>query len=646
MPRRYVYAQESLTSNTVTGTTANQVQAILSFTPSRNSVNVAVFWQAVMSGSDVNSDFRAGLRQSSNSNHILQSVNIEPRDATNYEWVGGVAILQNVANSSPTTLQVYYGEESTGATVTCRDAKIIVVELGTNDKWSVAYAPQTYGAEQSDGYAAYSSSCTLVPANSNVAIIGSGTFSRSSKSDDTRLSTRIFVGNDTTQNAHGFLYGDRSRDTTTYEPYWHIVNVRNSGNTYSMRHDVGFSAFINIRERTLLALDMDDWNTAVFNSNENFSTRTTSTSPVQALLNSFTLTDPDSVLTLSSWFGNHSSTTTSARFQFEIDSVDQFAVPITIEPENGDTDFLTATTWCLGAIDYAPMAAGAHSGRIQYYSESGASSTGARGMNITQLGANGSIDFYARTGGTWKKGIPNQRLSGTWKAAEDVYVKVGGVWKEVARDGDGVSGTYYTGFSDIYDPVFPDAPSQGPGPSPSPAGGSSCLSVDTLITMWDETKKFVQELEIGDIVRTLTGVQGTVTGIEPVTLSPYRRMIRLHHKDGRVLRISDDHDIWTRIDGTETWGTYNYNWWLYEDELYTDLKEIRGTPLIPMRYHEHATDYGWTNVRPEYDVNHNPNEIIYNVYLNQGGGFIADGFVVIAPGTAEYDQDSVRWNGL
>ena len=224
------------------------------------------------------------------------------------------------------------------------------------------------------------------------------------------------------------------------------------------------------------------------------------------------------------------------------------------------------------------------------------------------------------------------------KAATGLYVKSGGAWKSLLNEptftGENVDAT-----SSEYTSVFPNPP------PPSPPGFGSCLSINSLIMLFDGTYKKVQDIVIGDKLKTLNGIIGTVIEIEKPILTTARRMMRMYHADGTYLRMSDDHDMWVKENSEEQWGTYNYNWWLYEAKLAETLN-IPALPLEPMRDYEFATTYGWNKTRCEWELQQDPNEVIYNIIIDQGGGFIADGFVVISEYCSNEDIENVKWQGL
>jgi hypothetical protein len=163
--------------------------------------------------------------------------------------------------------------------------------------------------------------------------------------------------------------------------------------------------------------------------------------------------------------------------------------------------------------------------------------------------------------------------------------------------------------------------------------------------MADRTLKAIKEIAVGDTVMTMTGLGGKVVSIETPRLTQYRNMMTLIAPDGRKLRISDDHDLWYKNEDIEQWGTYNYEWWLHEAENTNEL-ECPAEALNREIEYEFAVDSGWHKTIPEFESENNPEEMIYGITLDQGGGYIADGFVVITAGCTSEEVKDFKWNGI
>lgn len=153
----------------------------------------------------------------------------------------------------------------------------------------------------------------------------------------------------------------------------------------------------------------------------------------------------------------------------------------------------------------------------------------------------------------------------------------------------------------------------------------------------------MEEIVVGDEVVTLNGRGHRVTKVDRTVLTAARGYVWISC-NGRVVKLTDDHDLWVSHDDTEGWGTHNYNWWSYDAEKEGTL-DVPAIPLQPYRYYDFAILEGWAPCMAEY-VQGNPNDVVYGLELDGGGGFIAEGFVVIADRCRPEDIEGVEWNGV
>jgi hypothetical protein len=468
MSKRKIYFQNSLTANSVTSNSNYQRQNTLEFTPSVNNANVAVFYSGVCKHNANDFDAFVALFEDSNSTFKLQETLIDVKDSTDKMWRGGMAILENVSNASPTQLSVRFGH-TTARTLTMQDTRLIAIELGENDVW--AYQDAEIGlinTEGVSGYDEYASNISVTPSvTGNYAIMTSAAY-LDDDNDDSVVANRVrlFVGDDGSETPYGYLEGGRGTDTNNWQHYWNITCFENTSNTFSFRYNSSYGAQLNVRQQYMLALNLDDWATAAIDHTENVSS-TSSTSATDFLTNSFTLSDSDMVLVLASWFGQHGSSSNSQRSDFYIDAEDGFPTDsIENEPTNGsDATFNVGSVWCNGYMGVHNLATGTHDIKIRTWAEG--STTYIKSQNITALGANGTIQFNVYDGGQWKAGVPNVYDAGQWKEAEEVYVFDDGQWKSVAREGVGITGSFVDSRSINYNNTFL-SPGPPPGPSPSP----------------------------------------------------------------------------------------------------------------------------------------------------------------------------------
>jgi len=181
--------------------------------------------------------------------------------------------------------------------------------------------------------------------------------------------------------------------------------------------------------------------------------------------------------------------------------------------------------------------------------------------------------------------------------------------------------------------------------------------------MADYKWKEIKDIQVGDPVYTLSGKIADVVENKPVPVSKGRRMMSIYRQGAyKPLRFSDDHDLWIRDNnGVERWGVYNYNWWLLEDRGYDESSEENfpgespydyehiGKATMPLLYGEQydfATIDGWETTQAMWDSEQDPEEIIYGLLIQSGGGYIVDGFVGISQWCRTDDIRDVKWQGI
>ncbi len=176
------------------------------------------------------------------------------------------------------------------------------------------------------------------------------------------------------------------------------------------------------------------------------------------------------------------------------------------------------------------------------------------------------------------------------------------------------------------------------------------MAKGTPVLMSDLSWKAIEDVVPGDVVYTLSGKGGLVTDTHAPKLTSCRRMITLAGGPGLWLRMSDDHDLWCLTALGQVWGTFNYNWWLWDAE-YEGTLDVPAIPLVPTKgalvaacgVEEAEVSKGWYHAVPQYDLTVDPDETIYGLALDEGGGFVAGGFVVIADYCRPEHVAGVSW---
>jgi hypothetical protein len=168
--------------------------------------------------------------------------------------------------------------------------------------------------------------------------------------------------------------------------------------------------------------------------------------------------------------------------------------------------------------------------------------------------------------------------------------------------------------------------------------------METMILMKDLTWREARYVAEGDRLYTLNGRGGEVIAVERTVLGRFRRMARFEWSGGESLRISDDHDLWYLNEyGHQQWGTFNYNWWLLEAHQ-EGTGAVPSVPLVPGCEYHLATVDGWQRTSLEYDDYQDPEEKLLGFRLDDGAGFVAGGFVVIADGCMPGHMDVGSWD--
>ena len=622
------YYHTSSTGSSTTTNTAYQDKATLTFTPTSGKV-YAIFMSALISNTNTTDYTYVQILDDTNT-AVLYEAYIVPRDTTDLFSVTGVGIF-TAASGSSHTFKVQYATSS-GGTAGIQDVYLTALELVDTDYVSSTTGSYsvTGGAGGVDGNDEYDTLNQITVDAGSYLIVGSASYRDTSTTASTTTRPRLLVWDDTNNAAYGYIQSSYKRDGSQYQPYWYVMAVAPGSSTnYDLRAGEDWNTSLIVKNRTILALDR----TAVrqtYSAHRENEQSTVSLTDVVADSITVTLDNSGNNLILASWFGAHEDTATSWLSNIQLNGTDIYTSDISVEPQNGGTPNFDGndSVWCCGYAGIQNMSSGSNTVRIVWYTENNTDTAKIERVNVSGLDLDSSLGFswYVKNSGSWKTAESFYvKHSGTWKAATGLYVKSGGAWKSLLNEPE-FTGENVDATSSEYTSAFPNPPP--PPPPPPPPRPPSCVSINTLVTMWDDTKKAIQDILIGDRIKSRDGIIGVVKEIDRVPLGEYRRMMKLYHLDGSHLRISDDHDIWTKIEDKEMWGTYNYNWWLYEEECYQD--RVYAKPLMGMKVHEHATEYGWVLTKPEYELSQDPDETIYGLHIDQGDGFYADGFYVMA----------------
>jgi len=176
----------------------------------------------------------------------------------------------------------------------------------------------------------------------------------------------------------------------------------------------------------------------------------------------------------------------------------------------------------------------------------------------------------------------------------------------------------------------------------------TCFLPGNRVLMADGSRKAIEEIEVGDMIMTMSGPD-SVRMIERPRLGMTRRVIELHGQHGECLFMTDEHPLWTsrRVDGEtlENWGVYNVSHFLYEQRNAVEPK-IETMPFalsfdLPEQV---AHESGWLHVRPIYH-HMDPDTQLYNVVTTGACSMFVEGFAVYSHGQRQ-QAPREKWSGL
>ena len=608
-------------------TTVYQDYVTLSFTPEANK-NYAVFYCCQVTQTNT-ADFVETLLYNSTDVTTMFYTRHKPQDAVN-DWLfsGGLSIYQANATPAETTVNIQFRQQG-GSTASIRDGYLTVLELSNSDIFYSNNSTATIANRQYQTVGNIS-----LPAGDYILIASASMYQSGGIGTYDEVSATLY--NNTDAEPYGFQSQRRSRDNSESESYWYVMSYSpTSTKDMQLKFGEGDTSIVEISYRNILAIDRTAF-AEIFSSHAENEQSTTSTSDQTAETVTVNLNQDGDILCLASWHARGNDNDFLNYSSFNLNSTNVYTGDFVIKPPTGNASLNASSQWWCGFCGVLNLSSGSNTIDVKYRSSSASRTSYIARVNVTGVSlVNPGFLYYSKSSGSWKYSSDVYfKQSSNWKQASNLYIKNSGTWKSLFNK-NSFTGENVDAFSNDYDASFPAVPPPPP----------TCVGFNTLITMWDGTKKYIQDVVIGDIVKTLSGVPGTVLGVKPVPLSPARRMVRMYHPDGSYLRVSDDHDLWISEKGVEQWGTYNYNWWIHEAEYYGEL-HVPALALVPIRPYKFATSYGWLKTECQWEHDHDPNEIIWGVKIDQGGGYIADGFVVISEGCTNEDIANVKWNGI
>jgi hypothetical protein len=174
--------------------------------------------------------------------------------------------------------------------------------------------------------------------------------------------------------------------------------------------------------------------------------------------------------------------------------------------------------------------------------------------------------------------------------------------------------------------------------------GGSCFIAGTLVLMADGSLKPIEEVQVGEQVAGLDGINRVVDLYQPV-LGNYRSMYTFTTRD---LFFTAEHPFWVRTSEGENWGVHAYSEYLYE-KRYTHVNPD-GTYFGPTRDPyamteptEHAHMRGWLTKKAVVDRSFGDDTRLYQLITDGSHSFLANGYLVSGRTRNDYPYESARW---
>lgn len=176
--------------------------------------------------------------------------------------------------------------------------------------------------------------------------------------------------------------------------------------------------------------------------------------------------------------------------------------------------------------------------------------------------------------------------------------------------------------------------------------GGSCFTADSLILMADGSLKRIDEIAVGDCVKTAFG-ESNVVYIQMPVLGD--RNIVIH--PGDKCKTSAEHPLWAKnkITGEQWWATRDLQQWTLEhDESVAAGLVVTDKPAILITDPENwmfATIDGWVDAN-WIELKGDPATQLYHLHLDNSGGYFVDGYLVEDGGVAFVNDELVKTNYL
>jgi len=174
----------------------------------------------------------------------------------------------------------------------------------------------------------------------------------------------------------------------------------------------------------------------------------------------------------------------------------------------------------------------------------------------------------------------------------------------------------------------------------------SCFKLDTRVTMVDGTFKAIQNVEIGDKVIGLNGINTVISLKRPMLGN--RKFIQLEAVTNDDLFVIESHNFWIKTNkGIECFGNNNLNGYFIEKSSSLDYLGLTKTNPVDISNQEvlYATEGGW-HLRKAQFIDGTPDIETYQLVVDGSHTFIANGYVVGGDiRDDDFDYTKVNWKG-
>lgn len=174
----------------------------------------------------------------------------------------------------------------------------------------------------------------------------------------------------------------------------------------------------------------------------------------------------------------------------------------------------------------------------------------------------------------------------------------------------------------------------------------SCVLKGSQILMTDGSYKSIEDIQAGDKIVGLTGINTVLEAPHFHILGPRRSVMKF--ATGSPLRFTSDHLFWINRDGWEFWGVHDFNFYLgMKMRNYHGFVGItKNDPIVIWDSPFYAHIEGWRRETAIIDRSYDSNTTVITLKIDGDHTMIADGYVIAGMLDDTDFEYSVKWNGL